>query len=288
MEEQYSKPVEMPTSQQIRDLLNDFGSVLTAAASGEMGDQIGRVRESISQLTGGRIELYQCGERKAQRGWLQGRFRVSLLSIASEKLMGVTTNDADAIEVSIDFKRPAKSYDTEAEKAKELYDKGLMNKQIAEELGCSPAKVTKLLDWWFEAHGVPKPNSYARCAELRKKQASALYQQIADQAALLWNEGSAVEEIARQIGHDKNTIRKALTHWHRAHGLPQPTARTRRERLMDRVKALLDEGHEIQGIAATVGRTRGCIRKMIKQWHERRGLEAPDGRSLRAVQGRAR
>ncbi len=279
----------MPTSQHIRDLLNDFGSVLTTAASGEMGDQIGRVREIISQLTGGRIELYQRGERKAQRGWLQGRFQVPLILIASKKLMGVTTDDSgDCIEVTIDFKRPAKSYDAEAEKAKELYDKGLMNKQIAAELGCSPGKVTKLLDWWFEAHDVPKPDPRTRCAELRKKYSSPIYQQIADQAALLWNEGVAIGEITRRLKHDKNTVHKAVAHWHRANGLPEPTARTRRERLMDRVKALFDEGHEIQAIATTVGHGRVFIRKLIKEWHERRGLEAPDGRSLRAVKNRAR
>ena len=192
------------------------------------------------------------------------------------------------MEVTIDYKRPAKSYDAEAEKAKELYDKGLMNKRIAEELGCSPAKVTKLLNWWFEAHGVPKPDPRTRRGELCKKHSPPLYQQIADQAALLWNEGVAIIEIARRLGHDKATVRKAVAHWHRARGLPEPTARTRRERLMDRVKALFDEGHEIQMIAATVGHGRGCIRKMIKQWHERRDLQAPDGRSLHAVERRVR
>jgi len=49
--------------------------------------------------SGGRIELYQCGESKARRGWLQGRFKVRLLSVIAEELTGASlAQDDDRIQ----------------------------------------------------------------------------------------------------------------------------------------------------------------------------------------------
>ena len=50
-----------------------------AAAEGKLGDEMGTVRQIIKMLTGGRIDLFQQGERKAYQGWLEGRCRVRLL-----------------------------------------------------------------------------------------------------------------------------------------------------------------------------------------------------------------
>ena len=126
-----NRKVEIPTEEQVVAMLDDFGQILTAAAGGELGDDAGRARAIIAQLTGGRIELCQCGERKAQRGWLQGRFISRLPSVASEMLTGIPVGFSDdGIEVTIDFRHPV-PYDAEAELAKELYDKGLLGTQIA-------------------------------------------------------------------------------------------------------------------------------------------------------------
>jgi hypothetical protein len=79
MESSTSGHVSPPEEAEVRDLVEDLGKTLTQAALGNSG-RCEMAREVLRLLTGGRIELAQQGERQAQCGWLQGRFRVHLLS----------------------------------------------------------------------------------------------------------------------------------------------------------------------------------------------------------------
>ena len=161
------RPIKVPCEAQVRELLRHLGRILMAATDATE-ENVAEARDIIALLTGGRIELFQQGERKAQRGWLQGRFTSRLLDVLVQSAAGVMpSKERDrSEEIVIDFRDPPPSL-AKVERAKGLYDQGLMNKEIAEQLQCSPGTVTKLIDYWFDWHGQVKPDSRTRAAALR-------------------------------------------------------------------------------------------------------------------------
>src|SRR5208283_2410224 len=97
----------------------------------------------------------------------------------------------DGVEVTIDYRAPALR-ETEADRAKELYDQGFMNCQIAATLGCGRNWVTKLIRYWFESRGMEMPDGRKRRASLPKKQVGpTMYQELADSAKRMWDDGLA-------------------------------------------------------------------------------------------------
>ena len=281
LEKARDRKINLPSRQEVGEMIQEFSRILADAATGKVDEDAETAREIIELMTGGRIDLYQMGERAAQRGWLQGRFTVRLLSALAEHVTGVPVEAEDGIEVVIDYRHPV-AYEAEAERAKVLYDQGLMNKQIAQELGCCPAKVTNLLDYAFEKRGGKRPDGRKRRATLKKKQmTTAKYQESADEAKRLWEKGLSAVEIGRRIGCSDTTAWKAIAHWHRVRGLPIPNAKTRRERIMNRAKQLYDAGWEIKEIAAELGYTSRGMKLLLERWFEAHGQEMPDGRSRR-------
>jgi len=275
------RPVQVPSQQMVRSLLVDLGKILTAAATSEERNAV-LARSTIEALTGGRIDLFQQGERRAKRGWLQGRFRVRLIDYFVERAAGVPPRGAaDSVEVIVDYRYPV-AYEAEAERAKELYDLGFLGKQIAQELGCCRAKVTNLLAYAFQEHGQVKPDGRKRRGGLQQKQLTpARYQEIADQGKSHWDSGLSAREISRRLGCSDATVWKAIAHWHRTRRMAVPTDKSRRERIMIRAMELYDEGREIQEIASALGYSRHGITLMLQRWFTTNGQVMPDGRSRR-------
>src|SRR5262249_40251925 len=126
--------VRVPTEEEVQKLLNELVPTLTEAACSTNEEEVGEVRGVIRLLTGGRIELGQQGERKTQRGWLQGRFRVRLVPLLAGKFGAIThLANAPEVEVVIDYKEPS-SAEALADVVKQMYDQGLLIKQIAKAL----------------------------------------------------------------------------------------------------------------------------------------------------------
>jgi site-specific DNA recombinase len=46
--------------------------------------------------------------------------------------------------------------------AKELYDQGLLNQEIASRLGCDPNTITKAINHWFKSRGLAVPDGRTR------------------------------------------------------------------------------------------------------------------------------
>jgi DNA invertase Pin-like site-specific DNA recombinase/DNA-binding CsgD family transcriptional regulator len=221
-----------PSTEQVRQVLTELHTVLTTAATSLTDAQLGAVRRVIELLTGGRIELAQRGERKAQRGWLQGRFTVRLLSFLVERVTGVQTLGNEAgTEVVIDYREPPE-FVARSEKAKELYDQGLMNAQIAKKLGFARNYVTVLLKHWFESRGMEMPDGRTRRATLRQKHLEPpLYERIAEEVMALVRQQKLLQEIAVTLRVDRNTVTSAIRWWHESQGLPVPDGRTRHKEL---------------------------------------------------------
>jgi DNA invertase Pin-like site-specific DNA recombinase len=282
------QPLQVPDEAAVRALLQELEAVFVAAAEGRLDEDGRAAREFIALLVGGRIDLYQQGERVPQRGWLQGRFRVRLLPYLLGGLTGLPeagTSDA-GVEVLIDYREPP-GYEDEAERAKQLYDQGLLHSQIAEALHCGRNWVTKLLRRWFESRGLPVPDGRRRRATLPKKQVGpTLYQRLADGAKALWDEGQSDVQIAARLGCSPPTAAAVVSHWYTSRGLKAPSHAERRAALVDRMQVLYAQGLKIREIARSVGTCSRTVTLLLRERFESLGQAMPDSRTRQAALGR--
>jgi hypothetical protein len=221
----------LPSARAVADLLARLGETLAAAGRSASAEELARVRQVVQLLTGGRIDLVQQGERKAQRGWLRGRFRLRLLSSVVAQITGVPAADTTGPEMVIDYREPGEA-ERWADRVKELYDAGLLIKAIAARLGISRNLVRAALACWGERQGAAVPDGRSRRATLRQKHLQPPpYQAIADQVKALYDEGLLLGEMAARLGHDRATVAQAVAFWHTSRGLPVPDGRSRRKGL---------------------------------------------------------
>jgi DNA invertase Pin-like site-specific DNA recombinase len=232
LEAAQSHPPKVPTAEEVRELLKEMGVVLAKAATGGVPEDAGPAREVVELLTGGRIELEQAGERKAQRGWLRGRFRVRLLDAAVAKLTGVVPGpDGDGLEVAIDYREPTEA-ERWADKVKDLYDRGLLINAIAAELGINRNLARLALAAWSERTGELLPDGRSRRSTLGVQQTEPpLYQRVAEEVKVLLDEGLLMRGVAERLGIDRDTVTAAMRFWYTSRGLAVPDGRTRRKGL---------------------------------------------------------
>jgi hypothetical protein len=278
------KEVTIPDELEVRAMLRNLSNMLSSAAL-ETGDhEIGPAREIMVLLTGGRIDLFQQGEPKAQRGWLQGRFQVNLLPYLVQQTFGAASPTRDHNkEITIDY-RETSALEKECEHAKKLYDHGYLNSQIAAALGCARNWVTKLLRFWFDSRGLTMPDGRSRRSSLSRKQVQpTMYQQIADQAKALWDEGLADVQIAERLLCSAPTVVAAVTHWHASRGLKMPNHNDRRAALVERMESLFRQGRMIKEIAREVGMCSRSVTLLLRHRFGSLGQAMPDGRTRRAA-----
>lgn len=279
-----SRIIRVPNADDVQARIDNLGQVLIDAANGSEAT-CARAREVIRLLTGDRIDLYQQGERRPQQGWLQGRFRARLLSFLVNEVIGgggaAATNNSPAIEVVIDYREPTLC-ECEADRAKALYDQGLLNKEIAVQLGCNRNWVTKLLNHWFTSRGLPMVDGRKRRSSLPRKQTGeTLYEQLADQAKQLWDEGLADLQIAARLACSPPTASAAVAYWFRSRGQEPPTHAERRNALIDRMKEFYDQGKSIREIAKGVGMCTRSVTLLLRERFASEGKVMPDGRTRR-------
>ncbi|MBL8792466.1 MAG: recombinase family protein [Planctomycetia bacterium] len=279
-----ARTISIPTKEETRQLLDELDQLLMAAATSNTEANAGKAREVIKLLTGGRINLYQQGERRRHGGWLQGRFQKRLLPFLANKAIGGSTTIGTAVnhpatEVVIDY-RDQTMRAWEGQQAKELYDQGLMHKEIAARLGCGRNWVTKLLQGWFGAHGQPFTDGRQRRSTLPHKQMMpTMYAQLADQAKALWDQGQADVQIAARLNCSPPTVVAAVEHWHRSRGLEPPSHASRRANLVDLMQQLYVQHRSIRDIAKAVGMCTRSVTLLLRERFVQEGRTLPDGRT---------
>jgi DNA-binding MarR family transcriptional regulator len=221
----------LPTESWMDEQLRNLADVLTGSTPA--------AAHALRNLVGGRVVVTEIRQPGRKRHYLQGRFAVLVKAIV-ERLVGSTsgcgvkTEPASGDrgeEIVIDFREPPE-IEALSERAKQLYDEDLMNAQIAKRLGCSRSRVTALLKFWFESRGLVMPDGRSRRATLKQKHLDPpLYQKIAEEAMELYRQKKLLEDIAHQLGCDRNTVTAAIRWWHEVRGLPVPDGRTRRKEL---------------------------------------------------------
>jgi len=138
-----------------------------------------------------------------------------------------------------------------------------LNKEIAEQLGCKPSRVTKLLKIWFESRGLQVPNQYERRRRLAARCKPHKYQLLAAQAKALWDDGLLILEIASRLGCNRATARSAVKEWYVSRGLPIPDGRGRRKSLDRKVshprRMPTKKSAELENDAQADGRDTGHV-----------------------------
>lgn len=275
--------IVIPPLAEVQALLDELAGILTAAASAETDEPMTMARRIINELTGGRIELFQMGERKAQRGWLQGRFQMNLVEVVFGRLTGVSVpiDNPAPMEITIDYRR-AFLIDEQMEEAKRLWDQGLLCKSIARKMDRSKAYVTMLIQRWFSSRGLPCPDGRKRRAEVADKQVETpAYKEMADEVVVLVDQGWSNLAIARQLRSSDTTIGKAIAWWFQSRRLPVPTADERRRKSLLRAKDMLEAGRLLKDIAAELSYTPRGLKLGLKALYAELGEAMPDGRRLR-------
>ena len=240
-----------PDEAWVRERLEQLGATLNG--------NVPAAAYALRDLVGGSIVVTEIRQDGRERFYLQGRFTLctNLVAnaVASPCIEGngnETGTDNLAEEIVIDFVDPD-PLDAEAERAKELYDQGLMSVEIAGRLGCSKSTVTKRIKHWFESRGQQMPDGRSRRSELKRKHSDPpMYQRISDEVKQLCDEGLLLGEIAERLNCDRNTITKARVFWYESRGLEVTDGRARRKSLPRKgSKQRTDDGGDSEVSAPT-------------------------------------
>ena len=283
LETAQSQGIVVPTAEEVTALLDEFGNLIASASFSEDETDFRIARRIIDLLTGGQIDLYQMGERRQNKGWLQGRFVVDVVSAVSSQLTGLTADaeQRQGKEVIIDYKAE-KLIDRQAEEAKALSDEGLLCKQIAKEMGKSRSYITVLIKHWFQSRGLPVPDGRRRRKQLPDKQENVpLYRQLADEAVQLADQGLPYLVIAGKLKTSDTIIGKAISWWHTSRNLPVPTADDRRKKTLSKAKELYEQGVLIKDMARDFNYSPRGLTLALRKFYAELGETMPDGRSRR-------
>jgi DNA invertase Pin-like site-specific DNA recombinase len=279
-----ANPVRVPTEEEVNQLLDRFSDVLQCAAAGKLGDDQETARAVLESLTGGRIEMFQQGEREEMHGWLQRRFTIKLLDVLVEKLVGVRpAASGERIEVVIDFKRTRKT-DTDADKAIQWWIDGDLNKEIANKLGTVESYITRLLRIGAERRSTTLEALRSQ-RKTRPTEPSEIprYKVISDEVkALWWDELFPVAAVAKQLTCSTGTVEAAKQWWYESQGQAVPTFEEWSRELERRVLEMFDRNDlKFYEIAEKVHRAHGTVKQIVNEAYRRIGKELPDGRTRR-------
>jgi site-specific DNA recombinase len=278
--EQYERQVarrpQVLTTEQIDEALESLHGVLssgTPAAAIALGNLIGEVVvRPVSRP--GRKPPFLRGEFTLRAG------NVVDAANGTEQRETATAaaGQSDGETIVIDFVKPDPKYEM-SDRAKELFDAGLANWEIAEQLKLRPSRVTLLFNFWHERRGLPVPDRAKR--PKRKRRDTPLYKRIADEAKQRWEAGDSESEIGRDFGTTQATVRNAIAWWHSSRNLPVPRFADRRKTQVARAGSMYQAGGTLEKIADVLKVTITTVGKMLDEDFAARSEVRPDGRSRR-------
>lgn len=228
LEFQLKSPAKVPTRDELLQLMTDLKKQLSQAVTETDDEKFGVARQILEAVTGGRIDLVQRGEQAAKRGWLRAQFRSHLANwLAQAAGNGVADVKSEQELIQIELKEP-----TEAERLSDevyrLWSEGKLVKEIAQLLHRNRNLITEALRFWHESRSLPVPS--VRSQPNRAKPPT-LAEQLVDQVMPLYKANKPMQEIAEQVGHDKNIITAAVRIGCEREGIPYVNGRTRRLRI---------------------------------------------------------
>lgn len=224
------EPIEVPTEADVRAILDEFAKVLEAASGSDDEVLEAQARRIIELVTGGRILVRQCGERRPNQGWHKMTFDADLMQLAAEDIgLSEVESNGQAVELEL---REQPIHEEIAEEAKRLWDEGLKYTEIAEKVGWNRNMVADAIGYWHESRGLPAPDGRKHMSRLKKE--PRLAERIADEVMSLVEQDMPLGDIAQQLGTSRNRVTEAIKIWHEARDLPVPDGRAFRKQRNER------------------------------------------------------
>jgi DNA invertase Pin-like site-specific DNA recombinase len=221
-----------PNEAAVRKALAELGAILAKATFSDDETEVRLARRVLFALTGGKILLTQQGERLPRRGWLQGRFRVRLVSYIVEQLAGLPLNEDEGVEVAIDYRAPSRFANQVEEAWRLRQDEKLLHKEIALKLGCNRNKVNELLKEAAILHGVSYDDGRTRRSQLERKHVETTpFEQVYPEIARRLAAGELLAEIGDALSVSRWIMTKANKLYRKRMGLPPLDGRSRRKSL---------------------------------------------------------
>jgi DNA invertase Pin-like site-specific DNA recombinase len=230
-----SQPVVVPTVQDVNAMLQELDRILMEASTGPDPAHAGTVRAILEKLTGGRIDVFQAGEKRKHMGWVEARLRPRILETLLGRLdCGIKSIPVEAPEITIVIRSRVETIASRyAAKVHALAEEGMLLTQIAERLKIERHQVADALQIWSDRHGLPAPvDGRVRRSQMPQKRSErAVFQAISDEVKQLYDRGLLIEEIAAHVGWTRDTVRAALNYWFSSRGICRPDGRNRRKTL---------------------------------------------------------
>ncbi|MCA9032655.1 MAG: recombinase zinc beta ribbon domain-containing protein, partial [Planctomycetaceae bacterium] len=235
-----SESSEPPSEPWIRQRIADLGTTLRSTTPA--------AAEALRQLLVDSIVVNEVKREGRERHFLRATLSIRHTVIAQESSFAESTDEEFAppsTVVTIDI--VSHPDNRKGDEVRRLYDQGLPNKIIAEQLKISRASVTVLLKKSFDASGEEKPDGRKRRWALEGNWTNPpLFQRIADKVMGFYNEGMLLADIATKCEVDRNTVTKAIKFWNNSRELAVPDGRTRRKLLDAKQRNYNDEVHSME------------------------------------------
>ena len=213
--------MRVPSREEVQGVLDDAANTLTQAAEGKRADDVAPVRRIIELLTGGRLMVYQCGERKTGRGWVKLQFECNpeMLCAASD-----VEPDGNARPIDIEL-RTRPQHERIADEVMSMVEQGVTYNAIATRLGCGRNNVTKAVHHWHTVRGLPLPDGRSNKRQPAKPR---IAETIVETVMAMIHE-MPIKQIAEQLGVGRNKVAEALKLGYERQGLPVPDGRALRK-----------------------------------------------------------
>lgn len=214
---------EPPTRDWIKVKLSELGATMTAGgpdAARALGDLVTSVTVKVAPTEG------------RKRPHLVGTFQLvtaAVLGAAGAREPGSGSVSTKTEEVTVHF-RPVPPWARVADEAKALFDAGADYRGIAQSVRCPAHWVSKALAWWYREHGQPSPDGRSLKARLATPSRA---DRLADEAKVLWDAGTPIQEIASRLGCNRDTVTSALRSWFGSRGMSVPDGRHRRKEVRE-------------------------------------------------------
>jgi DNA invertase Pin-like site-specific DNA recombinase/transposase len=272
VERQLNAPAVTPSAQEVRQKLTELSSLLVGVGLSSSPEDQAAMSSVVGTLTGGRIAVSQCGERKPHQGWLRLSVEVDVMRHVLSELGLKTAPSATALIIDV---RDDELADPDEVEARRLYDQGESIKDIAAALDWNRNKVTQVLNSQFEREGLELPDGRTRRWE-RDPDSNCQYVRIAKTAWTAWNSGESLSAIGRAHGVSDATAKLAIEHWCHTHGLPRPDVASRRKQQAEQAIEWITAGVSLKAVAQRTGKSVPTIRKWLDEWYSSRGEQRPD------------
>ena len=185
---------------------------------------------ALRALVGGKMVVTEVRRPGRKRHYLQGRAQLRLYAVAGAAGVETPASAGETIptvDVVIDFRNPER-YELIADEVKRLWDAGVTEKKMREQLNISRTLFSRAMDFWHEQRGLKRTDGRSSRKRLKGRRKAEQQQQ---EIMALYDQDLPVGKIAEQLGCCVEIIRECVEQWYRALGLAVPDGRARRREI---------------------------------------------------------